>query len=173
MRGATLSARCITAYILQASAHFLQASAHALQQAVSCLPHSAAQASQHFTHKAHKASANCESRAHNLAQRAQMSAQSRQTLTQPSCPVIVQHIVQHFSHSIMQAKHASMQFLEFFILENFKSWNNFHTAKLWGCRRRCVTVLWKRFVRFTVPQYFAVRGLSNFCKTLALNPLPS
>jgi hypothetical protein len=110
----------VIAYILQASAHFLQASAHALQQASSCLPHSAAQALQHFTHKAHNSSAYCESLAHKRAQRAQMSAQSRQILTQPSCPVMVQHIVQHFSHSIMQAKHASIQLFEFFIIENFR-----------------------------------------------------
>lgn len=112
---------CNNAYILQASAHFLQASAQALQQASSCLPHSAAQALQHFTHKSHNSSENFESLAHNLAQSAQMSAQSRQILTQPSCPVIVQHMVQHFSHSIMQAKQASIQFFKFFILIRFKN----------------------------------------------------
>jgi predicted Zn-dependent protease len=98
----------------------LQASAQALQQASSCLPHSVAQASQHFTHNAQRASENCESLAHNLAQSAQMSAQSRQILTHASCPAIVEHIVQHFSHSIMQAKQASMQFFKFFIIEDFR-----------------------------------------------------
>jgi hypothetical protein len=104
-------------YALQASAHFLQASAHALQQASSCLLHSATQALQHFTHKAHNSSANFESLAHNLAQSAQISAQSRHTLMQSSRPDIVQHIEQHFSHSIMQAKQASIQIFEFFILK--------------------------------------------------------
>jgi hypothetical protein len=106
---------------LQASAHFLQAAAHALQQSAwsACLLHSAAQASQHFTHKAQSASENCESLAHKQAQSAQMSAQSRQTLTHASCPVIVEHIVQHFSHSIMQVKQASMQFFIFFISKKF------------------------------------------------------
>mgnify|MGYP006943124968 CR=1 FL=1 len=98
---------------MQASAHFWQASAQALQQSMLCLPHSAAQASQHFTQRAQSASENCESRAHKRAQRAQMSAQSRQTLTQASWPGIVQHIVAHFSHSTMQAKQASCKFYYF------------------------------------------------------------
>ncbi len=109
----------VIAYILHASAHFLQASAHFLQQSAwsACLPHSAAQAPQHCTHKVQSASENREPLAHNLAQSAQMSAQSRQILTQSSCPVMVQHIVQHFSHSIMQAKQASIQLFKSFIFK--------------------------------------------------------
>ncbi len=103
-------------YILQASEHFLQAVAHALQQAASgCFSHSAAQASQLCTHKAHNASENCEPLAHNLAQSAQMSAQSRHNLTHSSCPSIVIQLVQHFSHSIKQAKQASIRLFESFI----------------------------------------------------------
>jgi hypothetical protein len=98
-------------YILQASAHFLQASAHFLQWScwAECFSHSLAQASQHFTHKAQISAENCEFLAHNLAQRLQMSAQSRQSKVHSFIPSLIQ-AVEHFSHSAKQAKQASIHF---------------------------------------------------------------
>lgn len=60
----------------------MQASEHFLQHSKSCLPHSAAQALQHFIHKAQSSSANWESLAHSEAQSPHISAQSMQSFAQ-------------------------------------------------------------------------------------------
>lgn len=106
----------LVCYILQAAAHFLQASTHFLQHSISCLLHSLAQSSQHCTHISQSASANFEPLAHNLAQRAQMSAQSRHSFTHSSHPIIVKQFVAHFSHSTIQAKQVSILTFTFFII---------------------------------------------------------
>src|SRR5450759_2581798 len=113
----------LTDYILlHSAAHFLQASAHFLQQSCAeSFSHSAAQAIQRSAQSLQSASQNDDPLAANLAHKAQMSAQSRQSaihfkwfLSFRLMPCDAQT-----SHSIAQARQASMQFLEFFILFNY------------------------------------------------------
>jgi len=111
-----------TAHYEQASAHFLQASAHFLQH--SCAEsflHSAAQALQRSAQSLQSASLNDEPLAANLAHKAQMSAQSRQSAIHFKwflSFMLMQQVAQS-SHSIEQARQASMQFLEFFIVFDY------------------------------------------------------
>lgn len=95
-----------------------------------CFSHSAMQASQHFTHNAQISSQNCESLAHNLAHKAQISAQSRQVFKHSTIPPIVMHIVVHFSHSIMQAKQASIHIFLSFIVYFCLNCKNYCLKKL-------------------------------------------
>lgn len=91
-------------------AHALHASAHFLQWSLwlACVSHSAAQALHAITHNLQSASAYTEPLAHNLAQSSQMSAQSRQRLAHlawAASPKLIQDVA-HFSHSVVQARHA-------------------------------------------------------------------
>ena len=113
----------LTDYILlHSTAHFLQASAHFLQQACAeSFLHSAAQALQRSAQSLQSASQNDEPLAANLAPKAQMSAQSRQSAIHFKwflSFMLMQQVAQS-SHSIEQARQASMQFLEFFIVFDY------------------------------------------------------
>ena len=108
--------------LLHSTAHFLQALAVFLQQSgAEGFSHSTAQAAQSSAQSLHSASQNDEPLASNLAHRAQMSAQSRQSAIDFKLFLSLRLIQQvaHSSHSMAHARQASMQFLEFFILFNY------------------------------------------------------
>jgi hypothetical protein len=112
--------------LLHSAAHFLHASAHFLQQ--SCAEsflHSAAQALQRSAQSLQSASQNDEPLAANLAHKAQMSAQSRQSAIHFKwflSFMLIQQVAQS-SHSIAQARQVSIQFFVFFILFNTLLYN--------------------------------------------------
>jgi len=105
----------------QASAHFLQAAAHDLQQSwADNFPHSAAQALQISAHSLQRALVNAEPLASNLAHRAQMSAQSRQSAMHVKCSLSFMPMqwVAQLSHATAHARHASIHLLlKSFILD--------------------------------------------------------
>ncbi len=105
--------------LLHSTAHFLHALAVFLQQSgAEGFSHSAAQATQSSAQSLQRAAANDEPLASNLAHRAQMSAQSRQSAIAFKwflSHMLIQQVAQS-SHSMAHAKQASMQFLEFSIL---------------------------------------------------------
>ena len=104
--------------LLHSTAHFLQAPAIFLQQSgAEGFSHSAAQATQSSIQSLQSVPENDEPLASNLAHRAQMSAQSRQSAIDIKLFLsfrLMQQVA-HSSHSMAHARQASMQFLEFFI----------------------------------------------------------
>ena len=105
--------------LLHSTAHFLHALAVLLQQSgAEGFSHSAAQATQSSAQSLQSAAANDEPLASNLAHRAHMSAQSRQSAIDFKLFLsfrLIQQVTQS-SHSMAHARQASMQFLEFSIL---------------------------------------------------------
>ena len=98
--------------LLHSRAHFLHASAHFLQQSCAeSFPHSAAQALHKSAQSLQSASENDESLAANLAHKAQMSAQSRQSEIHFKWLLsfmLMQEVAQS-SHSIAHSEHAVIQ----------------------------------------------------------------
>jgi len=104
--------------LLHSTAHFLQALTVFLQQSgAEGFSHSVAQATQTSIQSLHSASQNDEPLASNLAHRAQMSAQSRQSAIDFKLflSFMLMQQVAHSSHSMAHIRQASMQFLVFFI----------------------------------------------------------
>ena len=105
--------------LLHSTAHFLQATAFFLQQSgAEGFSHSTAQALQSSAQSLQSKPENDEPLASNLAHRAQMSAQSRQSAIDFKwflSHMLIQQVAQS-SHSMAHARQASMQFLEFSIL---------------------------------------------------------
>ena len=104
--------------LLHSTAHFLQALTVILQQSgAEGFSHSVAQTTQTSIQSLHSASHNDEPLASNLAHRAQMSAQSRQSAIDFKLFLsfrLMQQVA-HSSHSMAHARQALMQLLEFFI----------------------------------------------------------
>lgn len=125
--------------LLHSTAHFLQALAVFLQQSgAEGFSHSVAQATQTSIQSLHSASQNDEPLASNLAHRAQMSAQSRQSAIDFKLFLsfrLMQQVA-HSSHSVAHTRQASMRFLEFFILFFFFS----SVPLLSGLQVRCCPI---------------------------------
>ncbi len=137
-----------TAYYEQASAHRSQASAHFLQQScVESFLHSAAQALQRSTQSLQSASQNDDPLAANLAHKAQMSAQSRQSAIHFKwflSFMLMQEVAQS-SHSIAQARQASMHFFELFILFNYLVFLQFRCCPAFRFAVTRFIILWNPF----------------------------
>jgi hypothetical protein len=121
--------------LLHSTAHFLQALTFILQQScTACFSHSVAQTIQTSIQSLRSAAQNDEPLASNLAHKEQMSAQSRQSAIHfkwfSSFKLMQQ--VTHSSLSMTQARQASMQFLELFILFSIKFY--FSSAVTQNCK---------------------------------------
>src|SRR5450759_5126084 len=146
--------------LLHSAAHFLQASAFFLQQSCAeSFSHSAAQALQRSAHSLQSASQNDESLAANLAHKAQMSAQSRQSAIHFKwfLSFKLMQAVAQASHSIEQARQASMQFLEFFIMFNYLIFSS--VPLLPGLQLCCCPNILNKYSIFSLLSPFRTLGI--------------
>jgi len=89
------------------AAHFLQAAAHSLQCSLSCLPHSAAQASQASAQRPQSLMCNGEPRLINATHIAQRSAQSMHSRAHSG--IFPKHALAQYSQLCVHSEQAAMQ----------------------------------------------------------------